>query len=198
MSTVNGPIVSLRGEKVALGPLDRTIIPLQTRWINDFPTTRTLGRDATPRTLEDHEQWYVRSTARETALRFCIYDLADMARVGTVGLFDIDRRNGTCELGVGIMEPSRRGRGLGTEAVVLITDYAIDGLGMHNVQLRVFAFNHAGIRAYENAGFREYGRRREAWQHNGQRWDVIFMDVIASEWGSPMMRQIMEPDEQHP
>jgi RimJ/RimL family protein N-acetyltransferase len=117
-------------------------------------------------------------------IAFAVHDLADMAPVGSVGLFAIDRRHGTCELGVGILEPGRRGRGLGTEAVALITDYAIRDLGMHNVQLSVIAFNSAGIRAYRKAGFREHGRRREAWLHNGRRWDIVFMEILASDWPS--------------
>jgi RimJ/RimL family protein N-acetyltransferase len=177
------PVITIRGEVVALGPLDRSIIPLQTVWINDFATTRTLGRDAQPRTLAEHERWYERLTTGDQ-VAFAVHDLADMAPVGIVRLLHIDRHHGTCELGIGIMAPGRRGRGLGTEATRLITDYAIRDLGMHNVHLATFAFNIAGIRAYHKAGFREYGRRREAWLHNGRRWDIVFMEVVASEWAS--------------
>lgn len=182
MSAGTGPIINIRGEKVALGPLDRAIIPLQTRWINIWPTTRTLGADASPRTLEEHERWYTQRVEGEGVVTFLVYDLADMAPIGSVGMFDIDRRHGTCELGIGIMATDRRGRGLGTEATRLITDYAIRDLAMHNVHLTVLAFNEAGTRAYRKAGFREYGRRREAWLHNGRRWDVVYMEVVASEW----------------
>ena len=194
MSAGNGPIVSVRGEKVALGPVDRSIIPLRTVWINDFATTRTLGRDAQPRTLAEHQRWYERMTTGDH-VTFTVYDLADMAPVGNVGMFDIDPRNGTCELGIGILEPRRRGRGLGTDATRLITDYAIRDLGMHNVHLSVFAFNVAGIRAYRKAGFREYGRRREAWLHNGARWDIVYMEVVATEWwqNNATRRAIVRP-----
>lgn len=181
MTPVEQPIISIRGEQVALGPLDRSFIPLQTAWINDFATTRTLGRDAQPRTVADNERWYERRTSGDR-VAFAVYDLADMAAVGSVGMFDIDERHGTCELGIGIMEADRRGRGLGTEATRLITDYAIRDLGMHNVHLATLAFNVAGIRAYRKAGFREYGRRRQAWLHNGRRWDIVYMEVVASEW----------------
>jgi RimJ/RimL family protein N-acetyltransferase len=194
MSAPAPPIIGIRGEKIALCPLDRSVIPLQTRWINDWPTTRTLGRDAMPRTLDEHERWYAQRTLSDGAVTFFVYDLADMVPVGTVGLFDIDRRHRTCELGVGIMAPDRRGKGLGTEAVALITDYAIHGLSMHNVRLSTLEFNVAGIRAYHKAGFREYGRRREAWLHNGRRWDIIYMDVVADAWESPVMRRMLDPD----
>jgi RimJ/RimL family protein N-acetyltransferase len=119
-----------------------------------------------------------------------------MAVVGSVNLFGIDHRHKTCELGIAIMDPSRRGKGLGTEAVRLATDYAFHALDMHNVQLATYEYNWAGQRAYRKAGFREYGRRREARRHNGQWWDIIYMDVIASEWESPVMQRMMTPDEQ--
>lgn len=192
--TSGEPIINVRGERVALGPLDRSMLPDLTRWINDFSTLRTLGIDPRPMTAGEEEQWYSRVTTDPNTVHFAIYDLADMAHVGGVNLHAIDRRHQTCELGIAVLDPTRRGKGLGTEAVVLITDYAIHALSMHNVQLTVLAFNQAGLRAYEKAGFREYGRRREAILHNGQRWDIVSMDVIATEWDSPVMRRLMEPD----
>lgn len=189
------PIINIRGQKVALGPLDRSMLPELTRWINDFSTLRTLGFGPRPMTVREEEQWYDRVATSSDTIHFAIYDIEDMAHVGGVNLHAIDQRHQTCELGIAILDPARRGKGLGTEAVVLITDYAIHALSMHNVHLQLLAFNEAGLRAYEKAGFREYGRRREAILHNGQRWDLVHMDVIASEWESPVMRRMMEPDE---
>ena len=190
------PIINVRGEKVGLGPLDRSMLPLLTRWINNFQTNRTLAMDPRPMTYGEEEQWFNRVTTNPGHVFFMIYDLNDTAPVGSVNLFDIDHRHRTCELGIAIMEPDRRGKGLGTEAVRLITDYAIHVLEMHNVQLATYGYNWAGQRAYAKAGFKEYGRRREARLHNGRYWDIVYMDVIASEWESPMMERMMAPDEQ--
>jgi RimJ/RimL family protein N-acetyltransferase len=193
--TSDEPIVNIRGEKVALGPMDTSMLPLLTRWINNFDTLRTLGLDARPVTRGEEEQWLNRVTTNPDQVIFAIRDLDDMAVVGSVNLFDIDHRHQTCELGIAIMEPDRRGKGLGTEAVRLITDYAIHALEMHNVQLATYGFNWAGQRAYAKAGFKEYGRRREARLHNGKWWDIIYMDVVASEWESPVMERLMSPDD---
>ena len=189
------PIINIRGSKVGLGPLNRAMLPDLTRWINDFATLRTLGIDPRPMTAGEEDQWYSQVTTDPNTVHFAIYELEDMAHVGGVNLHDIDRRHQACELGIAILDPARRGKGLGTEAVILVTDYAIHALSMHNVHLRLLAFNQAGSRAYEKAGFREYGRRREAILHSGRRWDMVYMDVIASEWESPVMRQMMAPDE---
>lgn len=188
------PLINIRGHRVGLGPLEPTLIPELTRWINNFETARTL-MEPRPMTRAQEEQWVSRVTTSDDQVIFTIYDLEDMVPVGSVNLHAINYQNRTCELGIGIMEPDRRGKGLGTEAVILITDYAIHGLNMHNVQLRTWSYNHAGRRAYAKAGFKEYGRRREAHLHNGKWWDVIFMDVIASEWESPVMNEMMTPDD---
>jgi RimJ/RimL family protein N-acetyltransferase len=191
------PIINIRGEKVALGPLDASMVPDLMRWINDFSTIRTLAMDPHPMTLEQEESWFRSTTTTPNHVIFAIHDLEDMALVGSTNLFAIDHRHKTCELGIAILNPTRRGKGLGTEAVQLVTDYAIHGLEMHNVQLATYEYNWAGQRAYQRAGFKEYGRRREARLHNGKWWDVIYMDVIASEWQSPVMERMMAPDEQH-
>ncbi len=189
------PIINIRGQKVGLGPLGPDLVPQLTRWINNFETVRSVGMEPRPMTHAQEQQWVERLTTSSTHVIFTIYDLEDMAPVGTTNLFDIEQRDRNCALGIGIMEPDRRGKGLGTEAVQLITDYAIHGLGMHNVQLWTYGFNWAGQRAYAKAGFKEYGRRREARLHNGEWWDVIYMDVIAPEWQSPVMDRMMTPEE---
>jgi diamine N-acetyltransferase len=189
------PIINIRGERAALGPLDPSMVPAMTRWINDFQTIRTLGMNPTPVTRQQEHQWLEGASSSSEQIVFAIYDLADMAVVGSTNLFHIDHRHQCCELGIAILDPERRGRGIGTEAVRLVTDYAFHGLGMHNVQLTTYAYNHAGRRAYEKAGFREYGRRREARLHNGTRWDIIYMDVLASEWESPVMMKLLAPDD---
>ncbi len=54
--------------------------------------------------------------------------------------------------------------------------------------------NPAGIRAYEKAGFKEIGRRRECRMMGGKLWDEIHMDCLSSEFESPGLRQPYAPD----
>jgi len=37
------PIINIVGEKVALGPYHRGVIPLMTKWLNDFSVTLLSG-----------------------------------------------------------------------------------------------------------------------------------------------------------
>ena len=93
-----------------------------------------------------------------------------------------------------IGEPDARGRGYGTEAMRLLLDYAFTALGLHSVMLLVYEFNPAARRCYEKAGFRESGRRRDARWCNGRFWDEIYMDILADEFESPVLRESLQPE----
>jgi RimJ/RimL family protein N-acetyltransferase len=60
-------------------------------------------------------------------------------------------------------------------------------LGLHNVMLTVLPTNAAAIRAYEKAGFKRIGLRRDALSVMGGRGDEVLMDAVASEFDSPVL-----------
>jgi diamine N-acetyltransferase len=189
------PIHNIVGKAVALGPLRRDLLPLYLEWFNDFAALRNLDDAPRPRTLEAREQWYEQRTTDERAAWFTIYATDGWQPLGTTAWGAIDYRNRTAEYFVYIGAHGNRGKGYGTEATRLMLDYAFTALGLHNVMLAVVAFNLAAIRAYEKAGFREIGRRREAWWMGGKLWDVIYMDCLATEFTSPVLSKIFVPDE---
>jgi RimJ/RimL family protein N-acetyltransferase len=186
------PILTLVGEKVALGPLRHDLLPLYQRWINDFEVTRTLGPTMWPITYEAEESWYDSVARGEHHVGFTIYECAGLRPIGNTGLHAIDHRRRVAEWGILIGEKDCWGKGYGTETARLMLDYGFYGLGLHNIMLRVFAHNERGIRAYQRAGFRIIGRRREAWRMGDIVRDEILMDCLASEFASPLLRRLHE------
>lgn len=196
------PIISFEGDLVALGPIRRDLVPTYLRWMNDFGTVRTLALPPGPMTFEQETAWYESQTAKNDPIVFTIYERTTLPTsgqawrpVGNTDLRHIDWRHRTADFGIAIGEPDARGKGYGTEATRLMLDYAFNALGLNNVLLHVYEFNLAGRRAYEKAGFREFGRQREARWYGGRRWDVIYMDAIASEFISPVLSNVFVPDE---
>jgi RimJ/RimL family protein N-acetyltransferase len=194
------PIANIVGERVALGPLHRDHVLLFERWMNDFTTQRLAGfpEPAEPWTLERVTQFLDRVLAGDRTNRewFVIYETKAWRPVGHANLRDIDHLNGTAEYGITIGDSTDRGQGYGTEATRLMLDYAFTALGLNNVLLDVHAFNPAGIRAYEKAGFKVIGRRRQAYFSGGQFWDVILMDCLAADFVSPVLARILRGEEQ--
>lgn len=189
------PVILLDGDRVSLGPLRRDLVPLYHRWITDFATLRTLDQPLIPLTLEQEQRWYEQTAASESHTPFTIYERGSKRPIGTMDLRGISHRHGSAELGILIGEADCRGKGYGTEAVILLLDYAFTALGLNNVMLWVAEFNLAGRRAYQKAGFKEIGRRRRSRVMGGRSWDSICMDCIAGEFSSPVLSKVLAPDE---
>lgn len=188
------PVISVAGELVALGPRSREVLTLAQRWINDLEVTRTLGGNLLPVTAEAEAAWYESaSKLDERNASFTIYERATLRPIGGTDLRDINHRHGTAEFGIMIGEKDCWGKGYGTEATALMLDYGFTILGLHNILLRVFSYNQRGIRAYQRAGFREIGRRREAHRFGGRAYDVVMMDCLATDFQSPVLRRLL-PD----
>jgi diamine N-acetyltransferase len=190
------PVVNLVGEKVALGPFGADQFATFNRWENDPVVARNLGSLPRPRTLATTSASFAHGVWSEaTSDVFALYERATWRLIGYTGLMHIDHINQTAEFLIVIGEADARGRGYGTEATSLVLDYAFVALGLSNIILRVSEYNRAGIRAYEKAGFRIMGVRRKSKLMGGRRWDTIYMQIVAEDFESPVLAQLLTSDQ---
>jgi RimJ/RimL family protein N-acetyltransferase len=158
------------------------------RWLNDFEVLRTMSR-VRPMTLEALEGHYDRCSKADDEVHFTIYERATLRPIGVANLTGIAGRTATFAIAIG--ERECWGKGYGTEATRLVLDYGFNALGLHNIMLTVYSYNERGIRAYRRAGFREIGRRRQAVQLGGGLHDLVYMDCLATEFESSLLRRLL-------
>lgn len=183
------PHLIVTGERVALGPLRQDLVPVYARWVTTLEVARGVGSTVVY-TVEAERAWYEEAAKPDPRQAlFTVYDRLDPAPIGTTGLTGIDHRHGTATFG--IMLGERRGQGLGTETTRLVLDWAFTVLGLHNVDLVVFAWNKPAIRCYEKAGFRQIGHRRGGAVCMGRRFDVVIMDAIAEEFTGSVLTDLV-------
>jgi diamine N-acetyltransferase len=178
------PVLNVIGANVALGPLHRGMLPLFESWENNLRTADLGGDDPHPVTAEAIAAAWEPLLRGERAdwLGFAIYTLPNLEPIGHANLRDFSNTHGTAEIGITLGEVTERGKGYGSEAVRLLLDYAFQHLHVWNVWLDTAAYNHRAIRAYENAGFREIGRRRGARVSGGTRHDIVLMDCTRDDF----------------
>ena len=108
-------------------------------------------------------------------------------------LNDLDRDARTCNLRV-LVGPHGRGRGLGTEAVALVTRHGIRTLGLHRVTLEVFEFNPLAQHVYEKVGYAVTAVRPGALVFDGVAVAALDMAVDAETWpGWPVPPSSLPP-----
>ena len=82
-----------------------------------------------------------------------------------------------------LVGPQGRDRGLGTEAVGLVTAYGIEVLGLRRITLEVFEFNPRARRVYEKVGYAVTGVRPGALVVDGVEVAAVDMAVDAGRGG---------------
>lgn len=189
------PIINIVGERVALGPLRRDLVPLYFKWVNDFEVNRFVG-SMRPMTLETQQDWYANASKAENDAHFAIYEGAQLRPIGLASLSPINNVHLAAEYFITIGDKESWDKGFGTEVTRLMLDYGFTCLGLHNINLWVYSTNARAIKAYRRVGFRMSGRLRQSVRLGGRACDLILMDCLATEvQGGASKHLLPEPSE---
>ena len=129
-----------------------------------------------PYTANDARRWLESVIGLKPETNFAIA-VADQA-VGAIGFtvqHDVGRRS--AEIGYWLGE-AFWGRGITTEALMAVTDYAFSNYDVCRLYAHVFAWNDASARVLEKAGYVFEGRMRKAVLKDGQTIDQLMYAKI--------------------
>ncbi len=181
----------LVGKLCYLSPPEPADAELWARWLTDLEVALPLGGEAYDVIAPPSLASWIDSVLAKGQPVFTIVELATERPVGRCMLFAVNQVDGCAEAGIFIGEKDRWGRGMGTEAMSLLLDFAFNLLNLQSVMIGVFDFNVRALAGYRRLGFREIGRRRACRIVAGQPHDLILMDMLASEFSSPAVGPLM-------
>ncbi len=181
------------GDKCYLSPCSLEDAEKWVEWFNDLEVTLPLGDEAyTPFSLPKTEE-SMRKIIDNQEHVFSVIDLETDSCIGRTILFGIDHLNRKAMFGIFIGDKSFWGKGYGQEATRLTIDYGFSLLNLNNITLGVLAFNQRAIHAYEKAGFKQVGRRRQVRIIDNKKYDVILMDILAEDFETRLLKKYL-PD----
>lgn len=115
------------------------------------------------------------------ACHFSLHTLAEDRFIGVLGLIP----NDTCEdawLYIAIYERDFIGKRYGADGLKLILQYGFMELNLRRITLALNSYNVRAFATYQRAGFQLEGRVRNNVKKDGERWDLIYMGILAGEW----------------
>lgn len=172
---------AIDGKLVFLAPECRENVPLYWKWANDREVSRlTCGYGSVP-SLESMQATYDRQAASDEARRFGIHLASTQELIGRCALKNLNLIVGRGEVSILIGDEKHRGHGCGTEAMRLLCTFGFEMLELHTIFLTVLACNPRAVASYHRLGFRDAGRLREASSRDGQRVDILYMDLLRAE-----------------
>ena len=124
-----------------------------------------------PYRIKDADLFIAKANRQPTVIHLAIANQQEA--VGSVSLSiqdDIRRYSGVVSYWVG---ESYWGRGLATDAIIALSNYAFEQLGLVRVYAKVFSTNLGSIRVLEKVGF-----EREGYFHKGVYKEGQFIDQV--------------------
>lgn len=174
-------LVFRAGHKVNLRPPLKKDLPLLVKWINDPEVTHFLSINF-PMLEKDEEKWLERMPEQKQTDVTLILTLKNGKAIGVMGLHQINWVNGTATTGAIIGEKAYWGKGYGSEAKMLLLDYAFNRLGLRKICSNVLAFNGRSKRYSEKCGYQEEARRKAQFFRDGVFHDEIWLAVFRENW----------------
>jgi RimJ/RimL family protein N-acetyltransferase len=173
----------LKGERIYLRPADKGDAETRARGAAEEPDTfmERLRFPASPIVWEQHTEEQYKTQPPETIeLAVCL--LADDRMIGSVELTSIDWVNRTAETGSWMDVAEFRGQGYGTEAKMLLLEYAFDHLQLHVLRSYVWEPNTRSAAALAKQGYRPAGRLYHEEVKDGVFRDALLFDILRDEW----------------
>lgn len=102
--------------------------------------------------------------------------------IGVFSLMRIDPVHRQAEVGAGIGDPQYWGGGFGSDAMLLVCEYAFRWLGLRRLWLITREDNVRARRQVEKCGYTLEGMRRDAEYYDGLYRHMIMYGLLREEW----------------
>lgn len=174
----------LVGQKTILRPLSLEDVPRLTRWMND-PETRSNLTMRFPLNELGEKEWIEKNSSivsHPQNLVFAIETKEEGKHIGNMGLHGISWIDRNATTGTVIGEPEFRRKGYGTDAKMLLLQYAFETLGMHKIISNAFARNAASVAYSKRCGYVVEATLKEQMFLDGTWQDVIALACFYPAW----------------
>jgi RimJ/RimL family protein N-acetyltransferase len=179
------PNALIGSQRLALRPMQVDDAETIARLIRGEPDA-SFGHSRFPYSAIELADWFGEMAEKDPATDI---ELAVVLRetgelIGETGLYSIDWIARTAESGSWLYRAADRGQGYGTEAKLLLLEYAFDRLGLNMIWAWVKERNPRSQAALRKQGYRDAGRF--TWSGYGPDGfdNARMFDLLASEWRS--------------
>jgi RimJ/RimL family protein N-acetyltransferase len=174
----------LTGVLVDLVPFSQEFLDREREWRNG-PQREWWGEDGlfTASAIQRQQEWHQSQPdgEREKFIRFGMRT-KDGVPIGSFVLANISAYHRTAEIGAGIGDSAYWSGGFGSDATLLLIDYAFRWLDLRRLYLTTQGENFRAQRQVEKCGFKREASRRQLIYKEGRRVDFLFYGLMRDEW----------------
>jgi RimJ/RimL family protein N-acetyltransferase len=173
------------GELVRLRALEMSDLDDILKFYNTLELRQFLGPPIA-RSRRYMEQWLLKVSIwnpwRDGHLYLAVEEKKTKDFLGIARIEDVTLPHNRAEVGISIYNPERRGKGYGTDAMLVLLRVGFHILGLNSIYLDTMEDNDRSIQVYEKIGFKRVGLLRETEFMNGAHKGLLIMDILRKEF----------------
>lgn len=170
--------IEILGKKVKLRDLRVEDVSKEyVKWMNDQDVVKYTESRFSKHTKDSLISYVSEKRKEPDTLFLAIIENSTGKHIGNIKLGPIDKNHKTAEIGIIIGNKNFWGKGVGTESIRILCDYAFRVLGLFKITAGFYDVNIASAKAFSNAGFSVECRRKKQFDLNGKRIDGVFMGL---------------------
>lgn len=146
-------------------------------WLNDTQVNQFLETRYFPVDIDDLIAFIKEKSRNKAEPIFAICDAKTDLHIGNIKLGPICPVHGHAQVSLLIGNKAYWGKGIATQVISMICDYAFTTLNLKKLLAGAYASNIASIKAFEHAGFSIEGRSEDYYWCNGQPVDLIYLGL---------------------
>ena len=172
--------MKLAGKKIYLDLLTPEKVTMDyVRWMNDRELTRFMeSRFKDEYSLEELKTYIREINDGRTNFMFGIYLMADDRYIGNIKLCEVNPFPHHADIGFIIRDQASWGKGIGSEAIGLVTRFAFDRLGLNKVVAGMYQSNIGSLKAFTKNGFRQTGVFEKQYCYKGRYEDAYWLEKL--------------------
>lgn len=155
------------------------------KWRNDREVTASLGGNTYFFSSYREIEWIKDAINNDKSnVRLSICTEENNVHIGIINLTSINWVNRSAEFSIMLGEKNFWGKGLGTEATLLMLAYGFQELNLNRIYLTVREDNVSAIKLYEKVGFVKEGILRESIFKNNIYINMNLMSILKKEFNA--------------
>lgn len=132
------------------------------KWMNDPEVFRFTETRYKPSSMESLREYILKTNENPSVLFLAMVDKEKQKHIGNIKLGPINNIHRFGDIGIIIGEKDYWGKGLATEAIQAISEFAFKNFGLNKITAGCYENNIGSVKAFEKAGFEiEYIQKKQ-------------------------------------
>ena len=171
------------GKRIYLRPIEKKDINKKyLAWINNQKLCGHLEVNRFPNSIKDLKDYYKNSKSSKSKVLFAICIKQTDEHIGNCSLTNIDWINRRAQYGRLIGLEKKNLKGLGTEALELLKEYAFNKLNLNSIWTGVNQKNIASIKSNIKSGMKKIGVFPESVFYQGELVDMVLICITKKKF----------------